>query len=70
LNPIETVANSPISAFIVASTVFVAIVHELVLAARRPAARRIAKMMWGPFFVLLILFTLVGLARLMHIFSE
>jgi hypothetical protein len=70
LNPIEIVANSPISAFIAVSTVLVAIVHELALAARRPAARRLARLMWGPFFLLLILFTLVAVARLIHIFSE
>jgi hypothetical protein len=70
LNPIEIVANSPVSAFIAASTVVLAIVHELAVAARRPAARRLARAMWGPFFVILILFTLVAVARLIHIFSE
>ena len=67
---IEIVAESPVSALIAASTVFVAIVHELALAARRPAARRLARMLWGPFVALLILFTISAVLRIIWIFSE
>jgi len=70
LSPIEIVAESPVSALIAASTVVVAIVHELALAAHRPAARRLARILWGPFFALLILFTLVAVLRIVWIFSE
>jgi hypothetical protein len=70
LNPIEIVASSPVSAFIAVSTVFVAIIHELALAAHRPAARRLARMMWGPFLFLLVLFVVVAIARIIWIFSE
>ena len=70
MSPIEIVAESPVSALIAASTVVVAIVHELALAAHRPAARRLARILWGPFFALLILFTLVAVLRIVWIFSE
>jgi hypothetical protein len=70
LSPIEIVAESPVSALIAASTVSVAIVHELALAARRPAARRLARMIWGPFVVLLVLFTVIAVLRIVWIFSE
>ena len=70
MNPIEIVANSPVSAFVAASTVVMAIVHELAVAARRPDARRLARIMWGPFFIFLLLFTVVAVARVIHIFSE
>jgi hypothetical protein len=70
LSPIEIVAESPVSALIAASTVFVAIVHEMAMAARRPAARRLARMLWGPFFALLILFTIIAVLRIIWIFSE
>jgi len=55
---------------IAASTVVVAIVHELALATHRPAARRLARMLWGPFIALLILFTVIAVLRIVWIFSE
>ena len=70
MSPIEIIAESPISALIAASTVSVAVVHELALAAHRPAARRLARVLWGPFVILLILFAVSALSRIIWIFSE
>jgi hypothetical protein len=70
LSPIEIVAESPVSALIATSTVVVAIVHELALATHRPAARRLARTLWGPFVALLILFTIIAVLRVVWIFSE
>jgi hypothetical protein len=50
--------------------VLIAVVHELALATHTPAARRLARMIWGPFFVALLLFAVVAGARLIWIFSE
>jgi hypothetical protein len=70
LSPIEIVAESPVSALIATSTVFVAIVHELALATHRPAARRLARMLWGPLVALLVLFTIIAILRIIWIFGE
>jgi hypothetical protein len=70
LNPIEIIAESPLSAVIVASTVTVAVVHEMALATRTTASRRLARVLWGPFFALMLLFLIVASARLIYIFSE
>jgi hypothetical protein len=70
LSPIEIVAESPVSALIATSTVFVAIVHELALATHRPAGRRLARVLWGPFVALLILFAVIAVLRIVWIFSE
>jgi hypothetical protein len=69
LNPIEIIAESPISATIVVATVAVAVAHELALAARTPEAIRLARVLWGPFFALLILFIIVATARILWIFN-
>jgi hypothetical protein len=68
LNPIEIIAESPISAAIAASTVVIAISHELVIASRGQRALEIARVMWGPYFALLVLFTLIVISRLAVIF--
>jgi hypothetical protein len=68
LNPIEIIAESPVSATIVVATVAVAIVHELALAARTPEAVRLARVLWGPFFALLVLFLIIATARILWIF--
>lgn len=70
MSPIEIVAESPVSALIATSTVFVAIVHELALATHRPTARRLARMLWGPFVALLMLFTIIAVLRIIWIFTE
>jgi hypothetical protein len=68
LNLIEIIAESPVSATIVVATVAVAIVHELALATRTPEAIRLARVLWGPFFFLLILFAVITVSRLVWIF--
>ena len=64
MNLIEIIAESPISAAIVAATVALAVVHEMALATHTPAARRIARILWGPFLVSLLMFLAVATARI------
>jgi hypothetical protein len=68
LNPIETIAESPISAGITVATVVAAVSHELAIASRRPRALDLAKRLWGPYLILLLLFSVVVVARIAHIF--
>jgi hypothetical protein len=68
LSLIETIAESPISAGITVLTVVTAVSHELAVASRRPRALEFAKRIWGPYLVLLILFAVVVVARVLHIF--
>jgi hypothetical protein len=68
MNPIETIAESPVSAAIVVATVLVAISHELAISSRGQRAFRLARVLWGPYFALLVLFVLIATARLGIIF--
>jgi hypothetical protein len=68
MNPIEIIAESPLSASIVVATVLVAISHELAIASRGERAFRMARVIWGPYFVLLVLFVVIASARLGTIF--
>jgi hypothetical protein len=68
MNPIEIIAESPLSAAIVVATVLVAISHELAIASRGERAFRMARVIWGPYFVLLVLFVLIASARIGTIF--
>jgi hypothetical protein len=68
MNPIEVIAESPVSAAIVVATVLVAISHELAIASRGERAFHLARVLWGPYFALLILFTVIASARLGTIF--
>ncbi len=60
MNPIEIIAESPLSAAIVVATVLVAISHELAIASRGQRAFRMARVLWGPYFVLLVLFIVIA----------
>jgi hypothetical protein len=68
LNLIETIAESPISAGITVATVVTAVTHELAVASRRPRSLEFAKRLWSPYLVLLLLFSVVVVARIAHIF--
>jgi hypothetical protein len=68
MNPIEIIAESPVSAAIVVATVLVAISHELAIASRGQRAFGMARVLWGPYFVLLTLFVVIASARLGTIF--
>lgn len=68
MNPIEIIAESPVSAAIVVATVLVAISHELAIASRGERAFRMARVIWGPYFALLVLFVVIASARLGTIF--
>jgi hypothetical protein len=68
MSPIEIIAESPVSAAIVVATVLVAISHELAIASRGQRAFRMASVLWGPYFVLLVLFIVIAAARLGVIF--
>jgi hypothetical protein len=68
MNPIEIIAESPVSAAIVVATVLVAISHELAIASRGQRAFQMARVLWGPYFVLLVLFIVISAARLGTIF--
>ena len=50
------------------ATVVTAVSHELAIASRRPRALELAKRIWGPYLVLLLLFAVVVIARLANIF--
>ena len=68
MNPIEIIAESPVSAAIVVATVLAAISHELAIASRGERAFRMARVIWGPYFALLVLFVVIASARLGTIF--
>jgi len=68
MNPVEIIAESPASAAIVVATVLVAISHEIAIASRGQRAFRIARVLWGPYFALLVLFAVIAAARLGVIF--
>lgn len=68
MNPIEIIAESPVSAAIVVATVLVAISHEIAIASRGQRGIHLARVIWGPYFALLVLFVLIATARLAVIF--
>lgn len=68
MNPVEIIAESPVSAAIVVATVLVAISHELAISSRGQRAFRMARVLWGPYFALLVLFVVIATARLGVIF--
>jgi hypothetical protein len=68
MNLFEIIAESPISAAIVVATVLVAVSHELAISSRGQRAFRLARLLWGPYFALLVLFVLIASARLGVIF--
>ena len=69
LNPIEIIAESPLSAAIVVATVLVAVSHEVAIASRGRRAFQMARVLWGPYLILLVLFTIIAVSRLVVIFS-
>jgi hypothetical protein len=68
MNPIEIIAESPVSAAIVVATVLVAVSHELAISSRGERAFGLARVLWGPYFALLVLFIVIVAARLGRIF--
>jgi hypothetical protein len=68
LNPIEIIAESPFSAAIVVATVVVAVSHEIAIASRGRRAFEIARVLWSPYLILLVLFLIIAFSRLAVIF--